>query len=162
MAHDLHPDTNLGKLAVNVYDQEIGFHEHGESRNKEVKLVSGWLQGHLGELNTLIFTCFSGDNPSGLMLEEQSILREMYISEYNRKAERNALRKMDGNGEVSDWIMIQEGDSVIKKPNTPTPKFYKEAYSASQSRLKDLVYAYNLYGAKPKQVAGTDAPVENS
>jgi len=161
MAHDIHPDTNLGQLAVNIYDQELGFHEHGQVRVTEITLLSGWLEGHLGELNNLIFTSFSGDNPSGLMLEEQSILREMYLSEYNRKAERNALRKIDGDGSTAGWIMIQEGDSVIKKPNTPTPKFYHEAYKASQEKLKELVYAYNLYGAKPKQVAGDDAPVEN-
>jgi hypothetical protein len=161
MPEGVHPDTNLGKLAVNIYDQELGFHDHGQTRNTEITLLSGWLEGHLGELNALIFSSFSGDNPSGLMLEEQAILREMYLSEYNRKAERNALRKMDGDGSTAGWIMIQEGDSVIKKPNIPTPKFYHEAYKVSQEKLKELVYAYNLYGAKPKQVVGDDAPVEN-
>ena len=35
---------------------------------------------------------------------------------------------------------------------------YRDAYLDSQERVKDLVYAYNLYGAKPNQVAGDDAP----
>ena len=54
MAHDLFPDTNLGKLAVSIYDQDIGDEEHGEARNKEITLISGWIEGHLGELNNLI------------------------------------------------------------------------------------------------------------
>lgn len=160
MAHDLHPQTNLGKLAVRVYDQEIGFHAHGESRNREVALVSGWLEGHLGELNTLIFSSFSGDNPKDLMLEEQSILREMYVSEYNRKAQRNVLRGIDGSTSENDFQVIKEGDSMIQRSNrNATAKNYHDAYLASQERLKDLVFAYNLYSAKPKQVAGKDAPI---
>lgn len=161
MAHPpINPQTNIGKLALNLYDQDLGFHDHGAQRDADIGLISGWLEGHLGELNTVIFTSFSGDNPDGLMLEEQTILREMYLSDYNRKAERNALRKIDGDGKTAGWIMIQEGDSVIKKPNTPTPKYYHDAYLASEERLKNLIYAYNLYGAKPKQVAGKDSPIE--
>ena len=26
-------------------------------------------------------------------------------------------------------------------------------------KIKDLVYAYNMYGAQPRQVAGDDAPI---
>lgn len=161
MTHSgINPQTNIGKLAENIVDHDLGFYEHGETRDTEIGLISGWLEGHLGELNTVIFTCFSGDHPPGLMLEEQTILREMYLSDYNRKAERNALRKIDGDGKTHGWIMIKEGDSVIKKPNTPTPKFYHDAYLASQERLKSLIYAYNLYQAEPSQVAGKDAPAE--
>lgn len=159
MAHDLFPDTNLGKLAVNIYDQEIGFHEHGEARNHEINLISGWLEGHLGELNNLIFTSFSGDSPSGLYLEEQSILREMYISEYNRKAHRRVLRSIDGSDGSPDFQVIREGDSMIQRSNKNiTAKSYLDAYQKSQERIKDLVYAYNLYIAKPNQVVGKDSP----
>jgi hypothetical protein len=162
MAHDLFPDTNLGKLAVNIYDQEIGFHSHGEVRNSEVSLISGWLEGHLGELNNLIFTCFSGESPAGLNLEEQSILKEMYISEYNRKAHRRVLRGIDGSNGDSDFQVIREGDSMIQRTNkNVTAKSYLDAYAKSQERIKDLVYAYNLYGAKPSQVVGKDSPSTN-
>jgi len=159
MAHDIIPDTNLGNLALNIYDQELGFEDHGEHRVREVGLISGWLEGHLGELNNLIYTQFSGNNPTGLNLEEQSILRELYISEYNRKAQRNVLRGIDGSNGGVDFQVIREGDSMIQKSNkNVTAKSYHDAYLASQSRLKDLVYKYNLYGAKPSQVYGDDAP----
>ena len=158
MAHDLFPDTNLGKLAVDIYDQEIGFQEHGESRNKEIGLISGWLEGHLGELNNLIFTSFSGQNPSSFGLEEQAIIREMYLSEYNRKAHRRVLRGIDGSDGSPDFRMIKEGDSVIQRSDkNATAKNYHQAYLASQERVKELVHAYNLYGAKPNQVHGKDA-----
>lgn len=161
MAHDIIPDTNLGNLALSIYDQELGFEDHGEHREREVGLISGWLEGHLGELNTLIYTQFSGSNPTGLNLEEQSILKELYVSEYNRKAQRNVLRGIDGSNGGSDFQVIREGDSMIQKSNkNVTARSYHDAYLSSQSRLKDLVYAYNLYGAKPNQVAGNDAPNE--
>lgn len=158
MAHDLFPETNLGKLALDIYDQEIGFHEHGEERNREIALISGWLEGHLGELNNLIYTSFSGDNPENFNLEEQAIIREMYLSEYNRKSQRKALRGIDGSDGSPDFRMIKEGDSVIQRSDkNATAKNYQEAYLASQSRVKDLVASYNIYGAKPNQVVGKDA-----
>lgn len=160
MAHDIFPDTNIGDLAVNIYDQELGFEEHGEARNAEIGLISGWLEGHLGELNTLIYAQFSGNNPSGLNLEEQAILKELYVSEYNRKAHRRVLRGIDGSNGSPDFQVIREGDSMIQKSNkNVTARSYHDAYLASQDRLKDLVHAYNLYGAKPSQVVGADAPV---
>ena len=55
MAHDINPDTNLGSTCK-IYDQELGLEEHGDSRNSEIGLISGWFEGHLGELNNLIFT----------------------------------------------------------------------------------------------------------
>lgn len=159
MAHDIFPDTNIGHLAVEIYDQEFGFESHGEARETEIGLISGWLEGHLGELNNLIYTQFSGNNPAGLNLEEQSILKEMYIGEYNRKAHRRVLRGIDGSDGSPDFQVIREGDSMIQKSNKNiTAKSYQEAYISSQSKLKDLVYAYNLYGAKPNQVSGGDAP----
>ena len=57
-APEVNPDTNLGYLAVDIYDQEVGF-ANGNARVTEIGLISGWLQGHLGELNTLIYTQFS-------------------------------------------------------------------------------------------------------
>ena len=159
MAHDIFPDTNLGQLAVDIYDQELGFESHGESRITEIGLISGWLEGHLGELNTLIYTQFSGNNPEALNLEEQAILKEMYIAEYNRKAHRRVLRGIDGSDGNADFQVIREGDSMIQKSNkNVTAKSYQEAYISSQNKLKDLVYAYNLYGARPNQVSGGDAP----
>ena len=67
----------LNQLATKIYDEEIGFEVSGEKRDTEVNLITNWLEGHLGELNNLIFTSFSGYNPEGFNLEEQAILREL-------------------------------------------------------------------------------------
>mgnify|MGYP001170931531 CR=1 FL=1 len=151
--------TTLGVLATKIYDEEIGFFTSGSARTTEIGLIANWLEGHLGELNNLLFTSFSGYNPEGLNLEEQSILRELYLSEYNRKAHRKVLRGIDGSDGSPDFQVIREGDSMIQKSNkNVTAKSYREAYLDSQERVKELVYAYNLYGAKPNQVYGADAP----
>ena len=151
--------TQLGVLATKIYDEEIGFHTSGSARTTEIGLIANWLEGHLGELNNLIFTSFSGYSPDGFNLEEQSIIRELYLSEYNRKAHRRVLRGIDGSDGSPDFQVIREGDSMIQKSNkNVTAKSYREAYLDSQERVKNLVYAYNLYGAKPSQVYGADAP----
>ena len=164
----INPETNIGQLAVNIYDNEIAYDApSGALRDTEVKLISGWLQGHLGELNTRIFTSFSGENPEGFNLEEQAILREMYMSEYYRRKQRIELDSMSTSSiDAADWVMIQEGDSVIKKQtkqsSTSFLRVYQENFKMSMERIDELVYAYNLYGANPKQVAGKDAPRDNS
>jgi hypothetical protein len=146
-------------LATKIYDEEIGFHASGSARTTEIGLIANWLEGHLGELNNLIFTSFSGYSPESFNLEEQSIIRELYLSEYNRKAHRRVLRGIDGSDGSPDFQVIREGDSMIQKSNkNVTAKSYREAYLDSQERVKSLVYAYNLYGAKPSQVYGADAP----
>lgn len=151
--------TQLGVLATKIYDEEIGLHTSGSARTTEIGLIANWLEGHLGELNNLIFTSFSGYSPDGFNLEEQSIIRELYLSEYNRKAHRRVLRGIDGSDGSPDFQVIREGDSMIQKSNkNVTAKSYREAYLDSQERVKNLVYAYNLYGAKPSQVYGADAP----
>ena len=151
--------TQLGVLATKIYDEEIGFHTSGSARTTEIGLIANWLEGHLGELNNLIFTSFSGYSPNGFNLEEQSIILELYLSEYNRKAHRRVLRGIDGSDGSPDFQVIREGDSMIQKSNkNVTAKSYREAYLDSQERVKNLVYAYNLYGAKPSQVYGADAP----
>jgi len=69
------------------------------------------------------------------------------------------LRGIDGSDGSPDFQVIREGDSMIQKSNkNVTAKSYREAYLDSQERVKNLVYAYNLYGAKPSQVYGADAP----
>ena len=154
-----HNGTQLGVLATKIYDEEIGFHTSGIERTREIGLIANWVEGHLGELNNLIFTSFSGYDPEGFNLEEQSIIRELYLSEYNRKAHRRVLRGIDGSDGSPDFQVIREGDSMIQKSNkNVTAKSYREAYLDSQARVKELVYAYNLYGAKPNQVYGADAP----
>jgi|GEM_PF-5944228 len=149
------PDSSY---SVHTSAQVTGV-SNDSSRNIEVSLIANWLEGHIGELNNLIFTSFSGYNPENFNLEEQSILRELYLSEYNRKSHRRVLRGIDGSDGNPDFQVIREGDSMIQRSNkNTTAKSYHDAYLASQDRVKDLVFAYNLYSAKPSQVYGKDAP----
>lgn len=154
----------LGVLATRIYDEEIGIYTSGAERTNEIGLITHWLEGHLGELNNLIFTSFSGYNPDGFNLEEQGILREMYLGEYNRKAHRRVLMRIDGSNDSTgtDFEVIKEGDSMIQKASTSnknvTAKTYRDAYLDCQEKIKNMVYSYNLYGAKPNQVSGGDVP----
>ena len=162
--------TKIGDLATEIYDYEFGY-ETGDARITEISLVSGWLYGHLGELNTYIFTCFSGENPNKFDLEAQAILKEMYICEWYRKEHRNQLRGVGSSSTTetsvsNDWEVIREGDSMIKRKTSAkgetskVVKNYQDAIDASTQRFKDLVYAYNLYGANPSQVVGKDSPIK--
>ena len=65
-----HNGTILGVVATKIYDEEIGFHVSGNARTIEIGLIANWLEGHLGELNNLIYTSFSGYNPENFNLEE--------------------------------------------------------------------------------------------
>ena len=159
MVSGQYSDTTVGRFAAKVYDEEIGLYLSGDARDVEISLITNWVEGHFGELNNLIFTSLSGYDPVHFNLEEQSIMRELYLSEYNRKSERQVLRGIDGSDGQNEFQVIREGDSMIQKSNkNVTARNYHAAYLASQERVKDLIYSYNLYGAKPNQVAGKDAP----
>ena len=41
-------------------------------------------------------------------------------------------------------------------------KDFRALSEAAKDKIKDLVYAYNMYGAQPRQVAGDDAPISGS
>lgn len=153
------PETVLEKLAQKIYDQEFAY-EEGERRIIEIKFIRDWLEGNLGELNILIYTDFHGPDPEGLNLEEQAILRELYIVDYNRRANRNALRFINGfKQEEIDWFVIKEGDSSIQRTTHThkevASKNYRLAAKDAQQRVEHLVFNYNLYHSKPSQVYST-------
>lgn len=152
-------NTVLEKLAEKIYDQEFAY-EEGERRIVEIKFIRDWLEGNLGELNILIYTDFHGPDPEGLNLEEQAILRELYIVDYNRRAQRNALRFINGfKQEEIDWFVIKEGDSTIQRTTHThkevASKNYRLAALDAQERMEHLVFNYNLYHSKPSQVYST-------
>jgi len=154
--------TVLERLAEQIYDQEFAY-EEGERRLIEIKFIRDWLEGNLGELNTMIYTCFEGPDPESLFLEEQAILRELYIVDYNRRAQRNALRFINGfRQEQEDWFLIKEGDSTIQRTTHThkevASKNYRLAATDAMNRVKDLVFRYNLRQSTPKDVLYTDKP----
>ena len=127
--------------------------------------ISGWFENNLGELNTVIFTSFSGsgvDNtdqviivPSGAFsTEESGIFKQLYLKHFYRKKARNVLKAIDSS---ADFITLREGDSVITRTNkNEIAKTYRGFAKDAEEELQNLVYAYNFYQAKPRQVAGSE------
>jgi hypothetical protein len=153
-------NTELGwisGLAGEIYDTELGF-ETGSLRDSEVVNISGWLEANIGVLNTYINSsyCVSDLTPTG-HYEERAIYKQIYVSEYYGKQARNVLRGIDGSSTSLDFQTIREGDSVITKTNkNNVASNYRLMKADSDSKLKDLVHAYNMYKADPRQVYGDD------
>ncbi len=153
--------STLSDLSEQIYDSELGFEDGEEARTKEIALIEGWLDAHIGELNTMLNTSFESvageiENFKG---EEEAILREMYMYNYYRKHNRNVLRLVDGSVSELDFQTIREGDSVITRSNkSEVAKNYRMLMRQAQARLDNLVHVYNLYASKPSQVTGDDAP----
>ena len=107
--------------------------------------------------------------------EEKSILSDIYLRDHYTKQSSKTLRgiydpSISGaiSGSGNDWIELREGDTTIKRSATTMAnsasnrislsKEFKALAIEAQDRIKDLIYAYNMYGSKPRQVAGIDAP----
>ena len=156
--------SELGDLATSIWDNEFGDATGASQRTNEINSISGWLAGHIGLLNTLIYKSFSGDAngdvcPVGTFkLEEQDIYSQIYLKHFYEKKARNVLRGIDGslNSDI-DWIRLREGDSLIVRNNkTDVSKLYLSMAKDAAEELKDLVDYYNSYQAAPRQVAGND------
>jgi uncharacterized protein YnzC (UPF0291/DUF896 family) len=163
--------STLSSLAEQLYDTEFYFRSDlidsrysspEQARTTEVVMIGDWLDAHLGEMNILINTSFTSDSGdvAGLEIEEQNILREMYMHNYYRKQSRNLLRSIDGTTSVDiDFQTIREGDSVITRSNkSELARNYRMLMSQAQDNIDRLVHKYNMYKAKPTQVSGDDAP----
>jgi len=171
--------NQLGELAFHIWDIEFGDHSTALERERNALLISGYLEANLGQLNTLIHTDFYVDEDEDkvvppLQYEEKAIFTQLYLKDYMNKQARNILRNAASSSTesnettttiagVTDWIELREGDTSIKRSvatsttkNTSAQIFQKSAKEANEL-LKELVYSYNLYGAKPIQVAGKDA-----
>lgn len=175
--------NQLGELAFYIWDIEFGDHETALQRERNALLISGYLEANLGQLNTLLHTEFYVDQDKdevvpALHYEEKAIFTQLYLKDYMNKQARNILRNAANNVSsssnastttvlgVTDWTELREGDTSIKRSvatsttkNTSAQIFQKSAKEATEI-LKDLVYSYNLYGAKPIQVAGKDAFIQ--
>ena len=130
--------------------------------------ISGWFDNNIGELNTLIFTSFSGsgigvtdsikivpENKFGY--EESGIFKQLYLKHFYRKKARNVLKGIDSS---VDFISLREGDSMITRTNkNEIAKTYRGLAKDAEEELEKQVYAYNYYQAQPRQVAGTDVRV---
>lgn len=146
--------NQIGNLAASIYDTEFGYADTELAREREIVAISGWLNANEGLLNVLIYTQYSGGNP-GMQLEEQEIFKQLYLSKYYRKSSRDVLRVI--TTDAMDWTRLSEGDTTIQRTNkNETAKTYISLAKEADERIKDLVYSYNLYQARPLQVAGAD------
>tara|TARA_R110002153_G_scaffold70882_5_gene185902 strand:- start:528 stop:992 length:465 start_codon:yes stop_codon:yes gene_type:complete len=144
---------NIGNLANSIYINEF------DSTGVTVDSISGWLESSIGKLNNVLYTSFSGSNGQvdGLKLEEESILREMYLYHYYTKQTRNTIRGIanDTNGNI---LSVRDGDNAITFVNkNEVSKVYKSLAQDANSSLTYLVGKYNSYQASPRQVGGIES-----
>ena len=168
------PEINqIGQIASGLMSYEFDYLSE-ERKPYEILVASGTISGKLGELNVLLNQDFSYTGDDGnpyprLNIEEISILEQLYIREYNIKQAQKLLRGVYDEGtsgsiavDASDWIELREGDTVIKRSaasiansasnRITMSKDFKAMAEDAANKIKDLVYAYNLYGAQPRQV----------
>jgi hypothetical protein len=149
---------NIGDLANSIYINEF------DSSGVAVESISGWIENNIGQLNNAIYTSFSGVSGivDGLNLEEQSILREMYLYHYYTKQTRNTIRGIanDTNGNI---LSVRDGDNAITFVNkNEVSKVYKNLAQDANEKLMDLVSRYNNYRASPRQVGGIESRAQAS
>jgi hypothetical protein len=162
--------NEIGNMATGIFTYDFD----SDSDEARMCYVSGWLQNNIGELNTLIYSCYSGANP-GFGLEEEAIYRQIFLKNHYAKLSRNTLKGITSSSSsssesnellTSEWTEIRDGDSVIKRTAqmaTPgvkasTSRVYLQFAQNAEITLKDLLQSYNSYKGAPRQVAGKDAP----
>ena len=154
-----HSWNDFGDLASGVFVNE--FDEDTDMAT--LSEISGWFSQNLGELNTLLFTSFSGSGngviyPKRFGLEESGIFQKLYLKHFYRKKARKVLKAIDSS---VDFISIREGDTAITRTNkNEIAKTYRTLAKDSEEELEKHVYAYNYYKAEPRQVAGDEVRAE--
>ena len=173
--------NQIGGLARELLEFEFSYITGSGAMRSELYTISGGLSGSLVELNVLlnqsfVYTGCDGNPYPRLGLEEGEILQQIYMRDYNVKQAQKTLRGLyDNNIESSiadneaEWIELTEGDTTIRRSpgslsNSASnrmgmSKDFRALSEAAKEKIKDLVYAYNMYGAQPRQVAGDDAPI---
>jgi len=131
--------------------------------------ISGWFENNVGELNTLLFTSFSGRGEAGqdthvfhptMGLEESGIYKKLYLKHFYQKKARNVLKGIDSS---VDFVTLREGDSMITRTNkNEIAKVYRGFAKDATEELEKAVYAYNFYQAAPRQVAGGEVRLDPS
>jgi hypothetical protein len=131
--------------------------------------ISGWFENNIGELNTLLFTSFSGSGDPGhphqafvplgsFGFEESGIYKKLYLKHFYQKKARNVLKGIDSS---VDFITLREGDSMITRTNkNEIAKVYRGLAKDASEELEKVVYAYNFYQARPRQVVGSEVRID--
>jgi hypothetical protein len=167
--------TQIGNIASGILQYQFDYITGTEEQSIELNLISGSLNGLVGDLNNLLnqnFDVLSGEVFPKLQNVEISILEDLYLRDYNNKQASKLLRGVyttdtaESIGGESDWIEISEGDTTIRRSANSSAnsastritlsKEFKNLSAEAAQRIKDGVYAYNMYGASPRQVAGSE------
>ena len=128
-----------------------------------VASVSGWLYENLGQVNTYLYTNFSGDDASGtygvMDIEAQNVLKELYLSNYYNKEARNALRGITKSSVSGDNVLsLKDGESAVTFINrNEVSKVYRGLANDSMDKVIQMAAQYNIYQAQPRQLGGIDA-----
>ena len=142
-------------IVVTEFDSDTGI--------ATVSAVSGWLYENLGQANTYLYSDFSGVNASGtygvMDIEAQSVLKELYLSNYYNKQARNALRGIASSTVSGDNVLsLRDGESAVTFVNrNEVSKVYRGLASDCMDKVTRLAAQYNIYQAQPRQLGGIDA-----
>ena len=161
--------NQVGKIASDVLEYDFDFITGGAEKSGELLTISGGLSGRLGQLNVLINQSFYFSGSGGaitppLQEEEKGILVQIYLKDYYFKEARKMLRSLQAEALTTEpqWTELREGDTTIKrgvfsaKDKVAASKHYQGLAEEADRKITELVYAYNMYGAVPRQVAGDD------
>tara|TARA_R110000824_G_scaffold17971_7_gene71938 strand:+ start:25 stop:528 length:504 start_codon:yes stop_codon:yes gene_type:complete len=124
--------------------------------------VSGWLYENLGQVNTYLYTDFTGTNASGsygvMDIEAQSVLKELYLCNYYNKEARNALRGITTSSVSGDNVLsLKDGESAVTFVNrNEVSKVYRGLAGDCMEKVTRLAAQYNIYQAQPRQLGGID------
>jgi len=135
----------------------------GDTGIATVASVSGWLYENLGQVNTYLYTNFSGDNATGtygfMDIEAQNVLKELYLSNYYNKEARNALRGITKSSVSGDNVLsLRDGESAVTFINrNEVSKVYRGLASDCMDKVTKMAAQYNIYQAQPRQLGGIDA-----
>jgi len=148
--------NTFGAIASDIYSFEFD----GDSSVTSISAISGWLQSNLGQLNTILYSDFSGDG-SNIPIEAQNIHKELYMYNHYSKQARNALRGIINSNNSSDGsniLSVKDADSMVTFVNkNEVSKVYRGLATDSKANIDKLVSQYNIYGAEPRQLGGIES-----
>ena len=150
--------TVLEDLASGIVVTEFD----GDTGIATVANVSGWLYENLGQVNTYLYTDFTGDLASGtygvMDIEAQNVLKELYLSNYYNKHARNALRGIVDSSVSGDNVLsLKDGESSVTFINrNEVSKVYRGLASDCMDKVTRMAAQYNIYQAEPRQLGGID------
>lgn len=142
-------------IVVTEFDSDTGI--------ATVSAVSGWLYENLGQVNTYLYTDFTGVNASGtygvMDIEAQNVLKELYLGNYYNKQARNALRGIASSSVSGDNVLsLRDGESAVTFVNrNEVSKVYRGLATDCMDKVTRLAAQYNVYQAQPRQLGGIDA-----